>query len=365
MDLVASSSSSFLSSSSNVFGNLPSELIEDILIKLPTKDVFRTSIVSRKWINAWSTMPKLVLDMSMININHESMFVEFVDRALSKWNTLLLDFELTMRTTMTLSRERLIRTWEQEQIYTVSSHLFSHHKLVCLKLNGCILTLPQNFKGFDMLKSLHLELVKIPSDKLQSLLLSCTQLQELTLIKLHHCSEIDIRNTRVKHLKIVGKYKLFNLENQHLISASINLCFRWDEADDNLKSIFLCKNLMHLEIGGRHRFSLPSLMDMKKLETVIFGHSFIHLDSVNNLVSECLHLKKLQILPTALLPFGSIKLVSRSLECLYIHVYCCSLHVDCPQLKDAAFDITFAYQKLDFEEEYLRLAHNELDLKVS
>lgn len=120
----------------------------------------------------------------------------------------------------------------------------------------------------------------------------------------------------------------------------------------------------HLEIGGNHRLFVPSLGDMKKLETLIFGQDVLCLDSAWNLVSKCLHLKKLQILPKVQLPMGKIKLVSRSLEVLYIHVSS-HLHVECPQLKDVAFDITFVFGKSDFEEKYFHLVHHKLDFKVS
>ena len=49
-------------SSLDIINNILLCIIEDIICLLPTKDVVRTSILSKKWRYSWVIVPKLVFD---------------------------------------------------------------------------------------------------------------------------------------------------------------------------------------------------------------------------------------------------------------------------------------------------------------
>ncbi|KAJ0984831.1 hypothetical protein J5N97_003187 [Dioscorea zingiberensis] len=337
-------------SSSDVFGNLATELTERILMKLSMRDAFKASTVSKNWIHAWNSTPKLVLDDKnfMRFDNYESMFIEFVERVLSSREGPILQFHLStcIENKMKINRwlffsmrYNKIKELHLEVCYArkykVPQLLFSCHELVHLKLVKCKLTPPQDFKGFNMLKNLHLEMVKITDSELKNLLSSCTQLEELAFIDLPWITEIDIRNTKVRQLNIVGSYERFQLENQSLINATLINIFYHDVHD--LLTIFFCKNLVHLEISGYKDLVLPSLRDMK-LETVKLSLPTLPPDSITNLVSECHQLKKLDVMIHDT-DYQEIQIVSTSLQSLKIGRRYSHLHLACPQLIDASIYI--------------------------
>ncbi|KAJ0984809.1 hypothetical protein J5N97_003165 [Dioscorea zingiberensis] len=364
-----------------MFEDLPTELTELILMKLSMRDAFKASTVSKNWIQAWNSTPKLVLDdenFMRFDNNYESMFIEFAERVLSSHKSPILQFHLSTR----IENKMKINRWlffsmrynkikelhlevRYARKYKVPQRLFSCHELVHLKLVKCKLTPPQDFKGFNMLKNLHLEMVKITDSELKNLLSSCTQLEELAFIDLPWITEIDIRNTKVRQLNIVGSYSYerFQLENQSLISATLINKFYHDVHD--LHTIFFCKNLVHLEISGYKDLVLPSLRDMK-LETVKLSLPTLPPDSITNLVSECHQLKKLDVM-IHYPDYQEIQIVSTSLQSLKIGRCYSHLHLACPQLIDASIYIDTDLYYWDSELEYrqtkvtLPVAFNHLE----
>ncbi|KAJ0984816.1 hypothetical protein J5N97_003172 [Dioscorea zingiberensis] len=364
-----------------MFENLPTELTELILMQLSMRDAFRSSTVSKNWIHAWNTIPKLVLDDKNFTQadNKESMFVEFVDRVLSSRKGPIVQFHLST----SIKHKRKINRWlflsSRDKIkelhlevrrrggkkYWVSSRLFSCHELVHLKLVNCKLTPPQDFKGFDKLKNLHLERVIITDSELKNLLSSCTQLDELALVDLPMITEIDIRNTKVRQLNIVGDYDSFQLENQSLVSATLTNkkpSRRFRDVQD-LHTIFFCKNLVHLEISGYENVVLPAVREMK-LETVKLNLATSLSGSITNLISQCPQLKNLDVMTDAT-DYQEIQVVSKSLQSLKIGRCYYKLQLACPQLINASIYIDTDLYYWDSVDHYSRLREEQqLSLKV-
>ncbi|CAA7036958.1 unnamed protein product [Microthlaspi erraticum] len=60
--------------------SLPDSMLCEILLKLSTKDVVRTSVLSNRWRNLWRSVPGL--DLSCDDLREYNTFVSFVDRFL-------------------------------------------------------------------------------------------------------------------------------------------------------------------------------------------------------------------------------------------------------------------------------------------
>ncbi|KAJ0984806.1 hypothetical protein J5N97_003162 [Dioscorea zingiberensis] len=363
----------------NLFDYLPIELAELILMKLPITDAFKTSTVSKKWLQAWTSMPKLVFSDSywLIGIRgKKTSFVEFVDGVLSSHNGPILDFQLTtdVNCHKTLNRwldvvltdritELHLALWRTYD-FNVSSRLFSCHQLVQLKLANCTLTLPQNFKGFHKLRSLHLHDVHISSDELKCLLSCCTQLQELALIYLRECAQIDLSNTEVQKLHIRGEYEILNLANQHLINASIHLMSDWRYHELGT-ILYPHYNISHLELSGDLKVNPTYLRYMVKLEKVIFNFLTHPYESISEIVSNCPRLKKLMVKGLTDISHD-LRITSGTLESLEIDCGYSHMSIACPQLIDASIYITPVYHRWNFLQQcpYNINPYDELDLKI-
>lgn len=59
---------------------MPESLLCKVLLNLPTKDVVRTSVLSKRWKNLWKCVPGL--DLSGEDIKMYYIYVRFVDRFL-------------------------------------------------------------------------------------------------------------------------------------------------------------------------------------------------------------------------------------------------------------------------------------------
>ncbi|XP_057771466.1 putative F-box protein At1g49610 isoform X3 [Salvia miltiorrhiza] len=75
---------------------LPDSLIFHIFWSLPMTDVVRTTILSKRWKNLWTTAPYLNFDNAAMGFEEDTKLRNFVDLALLRWNGLrVLKFKFT------------------------------------------------------------------------------------------------------------------------------------------------------------------------------------------------------------------------------------------------------------------------------
>lgn len=55
--------------SSNILSNIPENIIDAILMRLPLRDTVRTSILSKKWRYNWCRLPELALDQTLLTLH--------------------------------------------------------------------------------------------------------------------------------------------------------------------------------------------------------------------------------------------------------------------------------------------------------
>ncbi|XP_059648657.1 F-box/FBD/LRR-repeat protein At1g13570-like isoform X2 [Cornus florida] len=190
--------------------NLPSNLIETILMLLPLRDAVRTSVLSKKWRYNWVKLPQLVFDDTLIkNSDWDWPFVRYLneielspERRLIKviYHVLLLHNGPILKFTLSTSQiERcseidlfivfLSRNGVEEftfgiskcQCYVLPLSFFSCSRLRHLKLSHCEFDPPRTFNGFSRLVSLEFNRVDIRESVLGSLVSSCPLLEQLTL----------------------------------------------------------------------------------------------------------------------------------------------------------------------------------------
>ncbi|KAJ0984807.1 hypothetical protein J5N97_003163 [Dioscorea zingiberensis] len=290
-----------------MFEDLPTELTELILMKLSMRDAFKASTVSKNWIQAWNSTPKLVLDdenFMRFDNNYESMFIEFAERVLSSHKSPILQFHLSTR----IENKMKINRWlffsmrynkikelhlevRYARKYKVPQRLFSCHELVHLKLVKCKLTPPQDFKGYKdlvlpSLRDMKLETVKLslptlPPDSITNLVSECHQLKKLdVMIHYPDYQEIQIVSTSLQSLKIGRCYSHLHLACPQLIDASIYIdtdLYYWDSVSScsrlrkeqqlSLKELEYRQTKVTLPVAFNHleKLSLETKADLEEI----------------------------------------------------------------------------------------------------
>ncbi|XP_059315423.1 F-box/FBD/LRR-repeat protein At1g13570-like [Lycium ferocissimum] len=207
---------SCLSVSLDIVSNLPGDIIDAILVRLPLRDVVRTSILSKKWRYKWCKLPELALDL----ITMESR-TDIVDHLLTLHSGPITKFTLYFIPYMIpgstidnliyfLSRNGIQHLvlrlpWGSEP-YKLPSSFFTCLQLRHLALQMCSIELPPPaFKGFDKLISLELSGVTIFSKLLECLICNCSLLEQLVLEISEISSVIEIKAPMLKSFDFRGR----------------------------------------------------------------------------------------------------------------------------------------------------------------
>ncbi|XVE74446.1 hypothetical protein DITRI_Ditri12bG0017900 [Diplodiscus trichospermus] len=233
--------------------NLPENITEIILARLPIRDAVRTSILSRYWRSKWTTLPDLVFDVKgMVNNSALSpvpgsqvvldgdKLVKVIHRILSQHKGPIKKFSLSARG-MTgtyadidawisfLSRNGIRRfilklnggNWLP---YKIHSSLFSCVNLWLLSLGGCELPSPPTFNGFNDLTCLRLSYVSMNNEGFENLIAKCLNLNTLYLISIDGLDRLNITYApKLETLMFACKFKNICIDNTPNLLYSI--CF--------------------------------------------------------------------------------------------------------------------------------------------
>ncbi|OVA12766.1 F-box domain [Macleaya cordata] len=176
--------------------DLPQNIIDKILMLLPIEDAVRTTVLSKKWMYKWITIPELVF---IDKFKWTQKLVSFIDRVLILHKGPLTNFTyyfLWSHNSLNLNqwiihlankeiKELIINSFCINESITMPSYLYSCLNLTHLELFNCTLREPPpNFVGFKSLKSLILHHPDIKSPSFDRLLSSCPVLERLKIVSL-------------------------------------------------------------------------------------------------------------------------------------------------------------------------------------
>ncbi|OWM80804.1 hypothetical protein CDL15_Pgr006834 [Punica granatum] len=148
--------------------DLPTHLMDQILVRLPIKEAVRTSILSTKWRYKWASIPELVFhnDLECHPIDGRRL-VDIVDHVLRSHVGPTVKFEAChedVYDSRTINRWilRLSRMHIGEFVFynihwkghRLSTRLFALRDLVHLQLSWCIIKLPVRFTDFGSPKEI-------------------------------------------------------------------------------------------------------------------------------------------------------------------------------------------------------------------
>ncbi|QCD95198.1 hypothetical protein DEO72_LG5g3291 [Vigna unguiculata] len=184
--------------------SLPDSILCDILSSLPTKEVVATSVLSKRWIHLWRSVPSFYFDYNPIYSCDYDKYKEAYTHFLQSVDSFLLSrdreqplhrFRLTFH--CTLEHTLSIKTWITAAVSGRVRHLdiychrgivmptvFSCKTLVVLKLN--LITVEDfSFADLPLLKILYLNSVSLPRYlDLSQILSGCPNLEDLEVMDL-------------------------------------------------------------------------------------------------------------------------------------------------------------------------------------
>lgn len=234
-----------LCDSVDIISDLPVNIIEHILMRMPISDAVGTSILSRKWRYKWTTLPHIVIEdplgkkllgrrlvagrnelvsvVYQLLLLHKGPILKFVlevdelesSSDIDHWINFLSNHDIQE---FTLSRAKT-------EHHTLPSYFFSFLNLRHLKLRGCEFSPPPRFKGFSKLISLELVDVLFDAETFGNLITSCTLLEHLVVSSFIPYDSLEIRGPNLKSFSFAGDFGYICFENTPLLAeVTIALC---------------------------------------------------------------------------------------------------------------------------------------------
>ncbi|XP_016501098.1 F-box/FBD/LRR-repeat protein At1g13570-like [Nicotiana tabacum] len=236
--------------------NLPGNVIDCILGKMPLRDAVRTSILSKKWRFYYLAIPQLVFDdqfckevndfvakknhgiFSMFELNYQ--FNEIVTKYLMlhprRIETFQVCFPRYLTSTMVpdggsavidvnkwilylsgrnINKLTLIYAGVLNYRHKLPSYFFSCLDLTFLKLQNFVILPPPKFKGFLNLYQLKLIRVDFANNCFESFLSGCPVLERLSLRRCSGVRHFNISGSKLKrlHIKAFDNFESISLEN--------------------------------------------------------------------------------------------------------------------------------------------------------
>uniref|UniRef100_A0A5B6ZHD4 F-box domain-containing protein n=1 Tax=Davidia involucrata TaxID=16924 RepID=A0A5B6ZHD4_DAVIN len=296
-------------STSDIISNLPSNVIENILMCLPIRDAVRTCVLSSKWRYNWVKLPQLVFDDMFWKILGENQLSTKKKLLVNMYQVFLLHNGPILKFTLSISglescseidqfilvvsrngvQEFTLRIWNGEH-HKLPLSFFSCLLLTHLNLRTCVFEPPPTFEGFSRLTSLVFYEVLISADTLASLISSCPLLDQLSLESFAIFDHLEIVARNLTFLHIRANFKTVRFINTPLLAiVSIDLKVPIDGqvfkegGTSNMIKLFDSLPVENLDIGFHYVKSLaaggipeglPTTLDhlkILKLSEICFG----------------------------------------------------------------------------------------------
>ncbi|KAJ3686266.1 hypothetical protein LUZ61_015430 [Rhynchospora tenuis] len=210
---------------------LPLDIKLSILSCLRIKDAVRTSALARSWRHLWTHLPCLHLKTGLDPLSNtgSSSWIQRVHRLVSSLRGPLLVFQLHFVEVHFFDDDRLVFQSLLDLLLQKGGlqildlffhldlmviHLPSFHSLRVLKLYGCHVVLPTDFRGFHRLETLEIKTALISNDDLNLLLRTSNNLTSLVILDCHpsgNLLSVNLSFPLLRHLEFEVNMVVENL----------------------------------------------------------------------------------------------------------------------------------------------------------
>lgn len=221
--------------------DLPSKVINNIMMRLPLKEAGRASVLSRYWRHVWARLPRLVFDGDYCVQLDESNYITSQDKLMKSIYEVLilhhapiLTFRLAIKGLKSCSDidrvlEFLFRNGLEDLTlamdvggHNLASSFFSNQHFKYLNLSMCELRPPKDFLGFCNLVHLTIREVKIGTDEMQNLISRCRLLEYLKMYKFKVSHSFEINAPNLRCLLLACKFGTLSIRNvPKLVDATL------------------------------------------------------------------------------------------------------------------------------------------------
>ncbi|KAI6688923.1 hypothetical protein NL676_025751 [Syzygium grande] len=204
---------------------LPGNITDQILSRLPIKDAVRTSILSRKWRYKWSSIPQLVFDSQCTKAKGaqpslQENLAKIIDKVLllhtgpiRKFKLSHFEFSATsdidhwiLHLSRVSVKEIVLDIWKG-QYYKIPTSLFNCQDLIYLELYKCLVKIPLTFEGFKNLEILDLHTLELSPDGLEALISRCPLIKRLKLRNLVGIKQLNVEAHTLEWLHVEGAFE--------------------------------------------------------------------------------------------------------------------------------------------------------------
>ncbi|XP_050221211.1 F-box/FBD/LRR-repeat protein At1g13570-like [Mercurialis annua] len=262
------------SSKSDRISDLPSNIIDNILVCLPIHEAVKTSILSKNWRCKWRYIPKLVFDDTFYEMsvwpsveepNIAKLFLNVL-RVLLLHHGSIFNFTFNIPLLENSSEIDIVMLYltkkgvheivfdfgeDGYEIHRLPSTLFSCVTLRSLTLSSCIFTVPLAFQGFVKLISLKFEYVRFETNVIETFISKCPSLETLSIKHCYNVGNLDIDIPYLKFFQFAGSFKAicFRKTSPHLSTVVFDEDFDGPYPSEPTK-LFECLSVVeHLRLG--------------------------------------------------------------------------------------------------------------------
>ncbi|PQM39401.1 F-box/FBD/LRR-repeat protein [Prunus yedoensis var. nudiflora] len=224
---------------------LPWDVLDNILVRLPLKEVVRTSILSSNWRHKWTgisqfvvhdkCIPKWISDkvarwgsimeiIRQVQLCHDGAIEKFKLAAYCRPDHSDLDQWIRFLTSKGL-KELILQEFDSIKRFNLPFCLFSSPQLNRLELFGCRFKPSSAVIEFRSLTTLQLNRVCISGHMLECLVSNSPVLERLILLDIDHQIVLRIRNPNLKYLKVDSNFDDICLEHS-LLLATVDIGLR-------------------------------------------------------------------------------------------------------------------------------------------
>ena len=216
---------------SDILSNLPENVLDEILIRVPLRDAVGTSILSKKWRYNWCRLPGLTLDQTLWDTTNKSIrfvtrFTDIIYHLLALHVGPITKFILSDianlgnyskidNLVLFVSKngiQHLVLQFPKHKPYKLPSSFFTCSRMSHLSLHHCSIQPLSTFTGFSELVKLELNEVTISSEMLGCLISHSQLLEKLVLQISSILDHIQIDAPKLKSFDFTGNIELISLK---------------------------------------------------------------------------------------------------------------------------------------------------------
>ncbi|CAN6453026.1 unnamed protein product [Victoria cruziana] len=236
--------------------DLPQHLILSILCLLPTREAVATSSLSRRWRDAWSSLPSLDLGTELVKggaCSAPKAWAEVVLRLVSFRDAPVLRCRISnalekcrhdVDRAIGILVERGVRELGVGSLrigaYRLPSSLFRSESIRVLELRGCILGLPpQGFGGFPRLETLRLVEATFDGSTFDRLVRGSSALENLVVDGCFGFKKLVVSSPSLRSFDVAcNTWEVLEIEHAPRLSqSSVSLSFLNPKHTSDLRSL--------------------------------------------------------------------------------------------------------------------------------